>query len=115
MRVRSTCSDGVVTLSFEGGEALDAHAAPQVKREALPLIDGTADVVVDLTRVAFIDSSGLGLLVSLYKAVRRRGRRAVFSSAQPEVRQVMKIIKLDRIFELHADVESALRSLRVPA
>jgi anti-sigma B factor antagonist len=111
MKVRTTRTDGVVTLSFEDGDALDAHAVPGIKRDALPLIDGTANVVIDLATVEFIDSSGVGLLVTLFKTVRGRGRRTAFGALRPEVRRVMEIIKLDRIFELHPDVASAVRAL----
>jgi anti-anti-sigma factor len=97
MRVRTTTTDGVVTAG--------------VKRDALLLIDGAANVVIDLATVEFIDSSGVGLLVSLFKTVRGRGRRAAFSAPRPEVRRVMEIIKLDRIFELHADAATAVRAL----
>ena len=57
--------------------------------------------------VEFVDSVGLGVLVGLFKTARGRGCRASFVGVQPGVRRVMEIIRLDEIFELHSDLETA--------
>jgi anti-sigma B factor antagonist len=82
-----------------------------VKRKALPLIDGLSDVVIDLSRVDFVDSVGIGVLVSLIKAARSRGCNANLIGVSSNVRRVLEIIRLDEIFEVHPDMESASRAL----
>jgi anti-sigma B factor antagonist len=90
-----------------GGDALDSHSAPLVRAQARRLIDGSADVVVDLSRVEFVDSMGLSVLVGVFKAARRHGRGASFVGVRGRVRRVMEIIRLDEILELHFDSGSA--------
>ncbi len=112
MIVSSHLFPGVLHVRFEGIDALDTFNAVQAKAEAVALIDGTADVVVDLSGIAFMDSTGIAVLVSLVKAARRSGRDAHFAAIGPEVRSVLEVIKLDRIFDLHPDVSSAAESVK---
>ena len=114
MKVHQSRQDGVLQIRLEDGDALDAHSAPRVKQEALSQLDETTDVILDLSNVEFVDSAGVGVLVSLFRSTRELGRRMVIASARPGVMMVMEIIKLDRIFELHPDVASAERALAGP-
>ena len=106
MKVESQLRDGVLLLALVGGDALDTHSAPLVKLQARRLIDGSADVVVDLSCVEFVDSVGLGVLVGLFKTARANGCRTSFVGVRAGVRRVMEIIRLDEIFELRFDVEA---------
>jgi anti-sigma B factor antagonist len=112
MIVSSVRFPGVLLIRFSGIDALDTLSAVQAKTEAVALIDGTADVVVDLSGITFLDSTGIAVLVSLVKAARRKGRDAHFAAAGPEVRSVLAVIKLDRIFDLHPDVSSAAEAVK---
>lgn len=112
MNVRCESLGEVRLLRFEGGEALDAGSAPEAKGEALAAIrGGTHDVAIDLSGVEYVDSAGLGVLVSLYKATRAANRRATIFGVRPNVLRVMRLIRLDEIFDLRDDREAALESL----
>ena len=107
MRVCSRRHGDVLHLVLEFGDALDAQSAAEVKRRASKLIDGSADVVIDLSSVEFVDSIGLGVLISLFKAVRTAGREAKFIGVRPGVLRVLQIIRLDEIFDLQPNLEPA--------
>jgi anti-sigma B factor antagonist len=111
MNVRAEERGGLLLLRFEGSAALDAATGPDAKGQALACIDGASDVVADLGAVEFVDSFGVSVLISLTKAARMKGRRMVFAGARPDVREVFRIIQLDRIFNLFPDVERALAAL----
>ena len=111
MKVTGNHEQGLLRLEFLGDDELDLHCAADVKAQALALIDGATDVVFDLGGVSFVDSAGLGVLVGLYKNTRTHGRRARFIHVRPAVVHVMEVIKLDRIFDLHPDLDAAARSL----
>jgi anti-sigma B factor antagonist len=111
MKVTARRVGDLLHLGFEEGEILDARNAPLVRSTALRRIDGSADVAIDMSPVEFIDSAGLGALVSIYKKVRLLHRRAVIFGVRPEVRRVMEVIKLDRIFELCPDRDAAVEAL----
>lgn len=101
----------VCHLPLVCGGVLDAVSAAQVKRDALRRIDGESSVVIDLSEIEFIDSVGLGVLVGLFKTIRTQGRRANFCGVRPGVHRVLEIIRLDEIFEVHPDLETASRAL----
>jgi len=111
MQVRVTHHGDVSVLSFDSGEVLDSTVASDVKAQVFRRIDGRTDLVIDLSRLEFVDSAGLGVLVGAYKRVKQRGRRVAVAGAQPYVVRVMKIIKLDQVFEAFPDVQSALDDL----
>lgn len=112
MIVRSTTFENVQRLRFEGGDSLDFACAPLVKRQCASLIQEQLDVVVDLSNVEFVDSAGLGILIGLFKATHRRGRRLLLAGVRPEVLEVMEIIRLDEIFLFAGTFGEAVEQLR---
>jgi anti-anti-sigma factor len=91
---------------------LDAYSAPRLQ----PLLYGFADdravatLVVDLERVPFLDSAGLGALVGALKHARARNAVLALAGLQPPVERVLQITGLDRTFPLHASADEALAS-----
>jgi len=108
MRASVTKHEDVSVLRFESGEALDCDVASDVKAQAFRRLDGRTDLVIDLGNLEFVDSSGLGVLVGIYKRFKQRGRRVAVAGTQPYVARVMKIIKLDQVFESFPDVPTAV-------
>jgi anti-sigma B factor antagonist len=111
VRVRTSERDGVVVLHLEGTDALDTHCAAEFEQAAVRELPHGGDLVVDMTEVDFVDSAGVGACVGLYKEARARGSRVRFAGARAGVVSVLEIIRLDRIFDLSDDVESATREL----
>lgn len=111
MIVVKRIGDSVLRIGLDGSETLERRNAESWKLAALDVIDGSSDIVVDLSGIHFIDSTGVGVLVSLLKAARRSGREARFAGATPAVRSVLQMVKLDRIFALHPDAGSAAAAL----
>jgi anti-sigma B factor antagonist len=107
------CSNvgAVRIVRLEGEDTLETGSAPEVKRAVLQALEGAGDAVVDLSAVEFMDSAGIGVLVSIYKAQRQRGFRLAFAGIRSGVASVLELLKLDRIFLSLPDVDSALRSL----
>jgi anti-sigma B factor antagonist len=115
MRVELTQQGEVGVLEFQSGEVLDSFVAADVKAQAFRLLEGRSDLVVDLSNLEFVDSAGLGVLVGIYKRTRLRNRTVVVAGAQPYVGRVMKILKLDRVFDSYPDVPSAIVALEQSA
>ena len=63
------------------------------------LIPKTRHIVLDLSGVSYIDSSGLGAIVGVYLAVSRAGGELKVSNAQPRIRELFQITKLSAVFE----------------
>lgn len=71
-------------------------------------------VALDMGRVDFLDSSGLGALVSLLKAVRPAGELVLFD-VRPSVREILRLTHLDSVFACEPDESAALSHLGISA
>lgn len=80
---------------------LDISTAPLLREGLLRLLaDGSGDVTLDLSRLNFIDSTGLSVLVGAYKRASESGRAVVLRSPRPSARKVLEISGLDTVFEI---------------
>ncbi len=90
---------------------LDASRAPAFRAEMLQLVQqGESRIVLDLADVDFIDSSGLGALVSVLKALGARGSLAV-CGAGTSVVNLLKLTRMDRVFTVVPDRHAAAARL----
>jgi anti-anti-sigma factor len=69
-------------------------------------------VILDLSDVGFIPSTGLGALVSLMRSIKKENRRFILVGLQPDVRTALAVTHLDKLLEIHTSFEDALNRLR---
>ncbi|WP_299814372.1 STAS domain-containing protein [uncultured Jannaschia sp.] len=87
---------------------IDAAGSMAFKEKVRTLIeDHEGPVVIDMDRVEFLDSSGLGALVAVMKML-GRNRSLELACCGPVVGKVLTLTRMDRIFVLHNDVEAAV-------
>ena len=87
---------------------IDVYTAPQLRERLIALVEsGSRQVVVDLGRVEFLDSTGLGVLVGALKRLRVVGGELLLVCAQERLLKIFRITGLDRVFQLFDSVESA--------
>jgi anti-sigma B factor antagonist len=92
-------------------ERLDAAAAPAFKAALEQHISDKPDrAVVDVGKVAFLDSTGLGVLVAMLKMMDQPGVLAI-AGAGPAVRRLLQITQLDRVFRLFDSPDQAQAAL----
>ena len=102
---------GTVMLLSIKEERLDAHNSGELKAQMLKLFEeGKNDLVVDLQGVRFVDSSGLGALVSGFKNASSRNGNLKLSGLQLQVKSMFELTRLHRVFEIFNDVDEALGS-----
>ncbi|HIK08746.1 MAG TPA: STAS domain-containing protein [Oscillatoriaceae cyanobacterium M33_DOE_052] len=83
---------------------LDGTQAIQLRQEISQRLDKTAEIIlIDLQEVTFIDSSGLGALVSALKMVRTRGGKLFICSINDQVRMLFELTSMDRVFKVFKD------------
>lgn len=63
--------------------------------------EGKKDFIFDFSQCVFIDSTGLGALVSIYKKCAEKGGSVKLKSLRPEVEKLFKLTRLDKVFEIH--------------
>jgi anti-sigma B factor antagonist len=88
-------------------DRIDAAAAVQFRDAMRSATEGgQARVVLDLSRVSFVDSSGLGAIISAMKHL--GGQRTLeLAGLQPAVAKVFRLTRLDEIVKIHADAATA--------
>jgi anti-sigma B factor antagonist len=102
--------DGAYVIAV-AGEA-DLYSAPSLRRELDGAIDaGGKDIIVDLTRTTFIDSTALSVLVEATKRLRPDGGRLALVCVDQNLVKIFRITALDRLFPLFASRGEAVRSL----
>lgn len=90
---------------------LDAATAPRLHDELTQLAtDGVDRIVLDLRRMSFIDSFGLGVIVSAKKRLSQQGNALCLVAGvdQRTLRRVLEITGLDRVLPVHASVTEAV-------
>lgn len=92
-------------------ERLDAHNSGDLKSQMLSLFEeGKINIIIDLKEVRFVDSSGLGALVSGYKNASARNGNLKLCGLQPQVKSMFELTRLHRVFEIFSSAEEALGS-----
>jgi anti-sigma B factor antagonist len=90
---------------------LDAAKAPALRDALLRQIDtGHNQIILDLSGTEFMDSSGLGALVSTVKRLGSRGTLAI-AGAQGAVTRLFTLTRMDRVFALHPSVDVAIEKM----
>jgi anti-sigma B factor antagonist len=88
---------------------LNMVAAPQLRAIVSETVQaGRPTLVVDLSAVEFMDSSGLGALIAGLKTARQAGGDLRIAAPTPQVAMVLELTKLDRVLRPHASVDGAL-------
>ena len=97
MKVTAYTQDGVLNLELIG--ELDHHVAEQTRKELDNCISSSyeGDVVINMSNVSFMDSSGLGVLLGRYKRVAAKGNRMYLYGANETVD---KLLKMSGIYSL---------------
>ncbi|MBN1609545.1 MAG: STAS domain-containing protein [Polyangiaceae bacterium] len=103
--------EGSITIvEIEG--RFDAVSAPQMKLELHQLIEGgKTRIVVDLDGMDFIDSAGLGVLVSCLRRTAAEGGDLRLAGVPPFCRSIFELTRLTRVFDVTQTLADAVESL----
>lgn len=88
---------------------LDAHNSSELKDTILKHLEtGRPRLIIDLQEVRFIDSSGLGALLSGYKNAKLHQGSLVLVGPQPRVKSMFELTRLNRVFEIYQDMDEVI-------
>ena len=112
MDVQLSVRPGRRCMVVEVAGELDMATSPQLHESLQRVLDaGTHNVVVDLARVGFMDSSALGALVTIFNAANERGGQLCLAAVQPLVRDVLAVTSVDRAIAVYDTVLAAEASM----
>jgi anti-sigma B factor antagonist len=87
---------------------IDYHRSPEMRSQMLAVIAARPKrLVIDMTAVPYMDSSGVATLVETLTAINRAGGKLVLCGLQPKVRSIFQIAKLDSVFKIVPDAAAA--------
>jgi len=108
LEVQSRPADNGVTVVAPTGR-LDVAGAPALKDAISEVLkNGTPRVVLDMEGISFVDSTGLGSVIAALKQIRSSQGDLRLAAPNQQVRVVLELTTLDRVFPYYSTVEEAL-------
>ena len=90
---------------------IDLHVSPVVTASLNAIVEKKPDrLVIDLSDVSYIDSAGLAALIQAMQKVEAYGGKFLLAGLQETVRSIFEISRLDQVFQVFPDVDTALAS-----
>ncbi len=89
---------------------IDALNAPTVKGEIVSLIKPGAKVILDLGEVEFLDSSGMGVILSIVRELAASGGTLKLANVKKPVRTLFELVRFHRILEIFDTLDTAVKS-----
>ncbi|MBF0277838.1 MAG: STAS domain-containing protein [SAR324 cluster bacterium] len=111
MRIKHEINGNTCVVAIDGNIALEAVG--EVKNYIKPFLqdEKTTAILVNFEKVDFIDSSGIGLIVSIYKSLQARQGKLLLSQLSKKNGEIFHMTRLDKILSIYPTNEDALNSL----
>lgn len=103
---------GNVAVAVIPVDELDANNASEFKRDIAPLLQANTRLVIDLSRVRFVDSSGLGAMLSCLRQLTAKGGDLKLCGMSKQVRATFELVRMDRIFDIFSTREKAVQAFQ---
>ena len=104
------------THVIELGGEVDLYTAPEFKERLVQVIeDGKKQLIVDLSKATFIDSTTLGVLVGGVKRLRPTGGSLALVCTDENITKIFEITGLDRVFTIYPNREEAISNVGTPS
>jgi anti-sigma B factor antagonist len=105
LKVRKQGGHTVLEVAGE----IDVYTAPKLREKLIELVnEGSYHLVVDLEKVDFLDSTGLGVLVGGLKRVRNHDGSLKLVCTQDKILKIFRITGLTKVFSIHDSVDDAI-------
>jgi anti-sigma B factor antagonist len=106
MKVHKREEGSTLVVAFEGD--VDLQTSPEARKVLLEAVGHGGTVVVDLSGVNYIDSSGIASLVEALQRARQLGGALSLAAVSEAALRVLRLARLDRVFKVFPDVATAL-------
>lgn len=93
---------------------IDHHSATDIKEKTDKRIlqENIKNIIFDFSKVTFMDSSGIGMIIGRYKLVEKKNGKAVICAMTPEVKKIFDITGLAKIIEHYNSVDEAIDKIQ---
>jgi anti-sigma B factor antagonist len=97
---------GAIIAAFSGD--VDLEHSPKAREVLLSCVEQGSKVLVDLSGVSYIDSSGVASLVEAFQRAKKAGVEFALVSVNTPARRVLELARLDKVFTIHETLADAL-------
>src|SRR3972149_6428620 len=97
LKLREEGGYAVIELSGE----VDLSCSPEARKEILPCLKANKNLLIDLSAVTYIDSSGVASLVEGYQTARKQNQKFGLVGVSKAVLNVLQLARLDKVFPIH--------------
>ncbi len=112
LKIKRIDEEGVVILEVSG-KVMGGPDSDKFKGVIVGLIDeGVGKLLIDLSKVPWMNSSGVGILISAYTSMKNSGAGVKFLNINERVKSILMVTKLLTVFESYYSREDALASFR---
>ena len=106
MALEITEKDGATIVALSGD--VDLQTSPAVRQGLLECLETHDQVLVDMSQVNYIDSSGVASLVEAFQVSRKKGTSFALACVSPAAMRVLNLARLDKVFSIFESIEDAL-------
>jgi len=103
--IRNEGDFAVLALSGE----VDLHYSPEARKQILALLNGKNNVLVDLSAVSYIDSSGIASLVEGFQLARNKQLQFGLVGVSEAAMQVLQLARLDKVFQIRSQTRDFMK------
>ena len=106
--------DQITRIGFRDRNILEEAAIQQIGDEITKMIDAEGDpkLLLNFENVEHLSSAALGTLITINNKIKQKGGQLRLSNINPQIFEVFKITKLNKLFQIHDDTEKALASFK---
>lgn len=109
MKIKQEKYNDVTVLTLDG-EVLDASIVGDFKNAIAPILRAETQVVLDMNNIQFVDSSGVGAILSCLRILNAEGGEFKICSLTKPVRALFELVRMHKIFDIFNSRELAIQS-----
>ncbi len=110
MAIKITQKEGIQIASFTGIKRFNLAVIEDVKTELKPILSNKeTKMVIDFKDINYIDSSGIGCIISLVKTAQVTGAKLKLCGLSEEVHDIFKLLNLESLVDMEDDLESGIQ------
>jgi len=100
---------GALVVAFNGD--IDLQSSPEARQVLLEAVGKNMPILVDLSGVGYIDSSGVASLVESFQTARKGGQNLVLVSVSDGAKRVLQLARLDKVFTICDSLEDGIAAV----
>lgn len=109
MRIQTETVGDIMIVTF-CGQHLDASTHMEFRNEITPVTEANDKIVFDIGEVEFVDSSGIGVILSMVRRVRERRGELRICRITPPVKAIFDLVRMNRLVEIYPTAEEAVKA-----